>query len=91
MAASNDSPQLARFRDRVAALPAGEPLQLEVGDLQAIADAVRRSSTHVHRTITGDLGRVSSRDLVADIEDVVGVSIDRIRVNGRKGRPRKSA
>ncbi len=87
----NGTECLERFRARVAALADGEPLQLEFGDLQAIASAVGRSAPHVHYAISGDTGRHVSAETVAEIEATVGVPLDRIRLQGKRGRPRDGA
>lgn len=66
-----------RFRARVAVLQRDEPLQLAKGDMQAIADRVGRSASHVCRVLSGE--RPASPQLAAAIESVVGLPIARIR------------
>ena len=65
-----------RFRARVAALSPGEPLQLEKGDLAALANAVGRSPSHVCRVLTSE--RTATPELAAAIETVVGLPLARI-------------
>lgn len=87
---------LPRFADRLAALSEGAPLQLEAGDMHAIADAVCRSRTHVLRVIAAaqpahcpqcsaviETGHIRGTALVAEIEAVVGVPLSRIRLVGQ--------
>ena len=77
---------LPRFRRKCAALGPDDVLQLESGDVAEIARAIGRDKSSITRAI-------GSPELKRDIEEVVGVPIDRIVLPGKggwpKGRPRR--
>jgi hypothetical protein len=68
---------LPQFKGKTDELRRGQPLQLEDGDLKAIADAVGRSPGHVHRVIGGER---ESEPLRMRIEAVVGWPMKLIRL-----------
>ena len=77
-----DTIPLPRFRDKVAALQPGEPLQLVFGDVTAIAEAVDRHKSTVQRAIEGGPHVRVSAELLGAIESAVGVPVGRIRLVG---------